>query len=202
MNADLLNLPWQIQVSLTSGYAGYMIAYVGLRESHRTIDTAFITLAFGLVATGTLWFLSDAVVSIAAVVAFILTCISAVVWRKWGINVAHWFFRKANLSWANDDPSALATLTRSTKYHVTQVGVLLDDGTWLTCEDASQFANSPFGPCVIGPSGDIGLYLTNEEKPGRKAKKMKTVRDAHFGDRITYIPASRIRQITFRHRRR
>ena len=40
MNAELLNLPWQIQVSLASGYAGYMLAYTGMRENHRTIDSA------------------------------------------------------------------------------------------------------------------------------------------------------------------
>lgn len=202
MNTELLNLPWQIQVTLASGYAGYMIAYVGLRESHKTIDTAFIALAFGLVATATLWFLSSYAVTTAGAAAFVFTCVAAFLWRKWGIGALHWVYRKADMSWGNDDPTALATLTRSTRFYVTQMGILLDDGTWLTCEDASQFANSPFGPCVIGPTGDIGVYLTDEEKPDGTTKKLKSVRDDHYGDRITYIPASRIRQITFRHRRR
>ena len=202
MSAELLNLPWQIQASLASGYAAYMIAYIGLRESHRTIDTAFITLAFGLVATGVLWIFADTAPLVAGASAFILACAGAVIWRKWGIDAVHWFFRKANLSWANNDPTALATLTRSTKFYVTQVAVLLEDGTWLSCEDASQFADAPFGPCTIGPGADIGIYLTDEEKPDGTQKKFKTVRDSGYGDRITYIPASRIRQVTFRHRPR
>lgn len=202
MNAELHNLPWHIQVTLASGYAGYLMAYVGLRESHKTIDTAFIVLAFGLVATATLWLLSAYPPLASGAAAFVSTCAAAFAWRKWGISILHWFYRKANLSWGNDDPTALATLTRSTRFYVTQIGVLLDDGTWLTCEDASKFADAPFGPCVIGPTGDIGLYLTAEEKPDGTSRQLSTVRNDHYGDRITYIPAARIRQITFRHRRR
>jgi hypothetical protein len=197
--AEYANLPWQIQVSLASGYAAYMLAYLGMKESHRTIDTTFLVLAFGLIATGALWVLTDQPNLVAGVSAFVLTLTGAFLWRKWGMDAVRWFFRLTDMSWLNNDPSALATLTRSTKYYVKQIGVELDDGTWLTCEDAAQFADAPFGPCAIGPSGDIGLYLTHIEKRGRKQKRLSTVRDSVHGDRITYIPATRIRQITVRH---
>lgn len=35
MDEKLLSLPWQIQVSLGSGYAAYMLAYAGIREHPR-----------------------------------------------------------------------------------------------------------------------------------------------------------------------
>ncbi|HZS62890.1 MAG TPA: hypothetical protein VFA53_00095 [Xanthobacteraceae bacterium] len=200
MNAELLNLSWQVQVSLASGYVAYTVAYLGFREHHRPIDTILLTLVFGLFATATLWFLSNQSALISGAAAFFVACISAVIWRKWGVRLRQKLLRVLNLTWGNDDPSALATLTRSTDHYVTQVGVALDDGTWLTCEDTSKFSDAPFGPCIIGPSGDIGLYLTQEEKPNGKRKKIKTARNEYYGDRITYIPASRIRQITLRHR--
>jgi len=48
----LLNLPWNIQIALASGYAAYLLGYRGVRAAHKAIDIAFITLVFGLVATG------------------------------------------------------------------------------------------------------------------------------------------------------
>jgi hypothetical protein len=52
MSVDLLALPWQVQLTLASGYAAYALAYSGIRAHHQTIDVAFATLVFGLVATG------------------------------------------------------------------------------------------------------------------------------------------------------
>jgi hypothetical protein len=33
MDATLLNLPWQVQLSLASGYAAYLVANTGIRET-------------------------------------------------------------------------------------------------------------------------------------------------------------------------
>ena len=79
--------------------------------------------------------------------------------------------------------------------------MLLDDGTWLRCDDTSKFNDAPYAPCLIGPSGDVALYLTHEEPPGGPAKEMTTVIDAHYGDRLTYVPANRVRRLTVRHMR-
>lgn len=51
METTLLNLPWQIQFSLASGYAAYLVANTGNREHHQPVDVAFSTLLFGLFAT-------------------------------------------------------------------------------------------------------------------------------------------------------
>ena len=149
-----------------------------------------------------MWLLASQPALLQGGAAFVGTVTAAVLWRLFGIEAVHWAFRKANLSWANNDPSALATLTRSTRYYVTQIGVRLNDGRWLTCEDASKFQDAPFGPCTIGPSGDVGLYLTREEQPDGTCRDLNSVRDPSYGDRITYVPASQIQQITFRHKPR
>jgi hypothetical protein len=201
MNDTLLNLPWQIQVSLASGYAAYLLSYRGIRFGHRTIDTTFITVAFGLIATGVMALLKAEKPLLSGVAAFAITCLAALIWRRFLRHLVQLMMHKLDISWANDDPSALATLSSNNRYKVSQVAVELDDGTWLRCDRTDKYADAPFGPMVLGPDGDIALYLTHEEKLGKAVKELGTVRDPSWGDRITYIPAARIRQITFRHRR-
>lgn len=204
MNADLLSLPWEIQVSLASGYAGYVIAYAGLREGRRTTDIVFITLIFGLLATGALAVAAHYELNViaAGLAAFLLCVTSGILWRKWGRDILRRLLRHINVAWSNDDPSALATLSTNSVYPVKQIAVLLDDGTWLRCDDATKFNDAPFGPCLIGPNGDVALYLTHEERPGEEARELTTVSVPEWGDRITYVPASRIRRMTVRHLRR
>lgn len=201
MNTELLNLPWQIQVSLAAGYSAYMLAYIGLRHTHRQIDTVLISVVFSLIASGSLVLFSrwtDRPLSLSAA-AFIATCLTAVAWRKWGRSALERGLRLIDVTWANDDPSSLVTLSANSKFRLSQIAVLIDDGTWLQCNDTKKFSDAPFAPFLLGPNGDVALYLTHEEKPGETAKELTTVRHEHYGDRITYVPAARIRQITFRH---
>lgn len=204
MYPELLNLPVGIQLSLASGYAAYHFAYVGIRDHHKTIDVAFITLVFGLVAT-VAFSLFSAITHpfLAGLAAFIAAISAGVVWRKWGRDWLESDLRGKDLTWANDDPSALRTITSSTKFQFTQVAVELNDGTWLECEDTRNFSDCPYGPFTLGPKGDLALYLTHEKKPNsKKPKKLTSVSLADWGDRMTYIPASQIRRMTFRMKRK
>jgi len=195
---DILNnLPWQIQVSLASGYAAYLLAYRGIRFGHRAVDTTFITLVFSLVATAILNLLGSlAHPVVSGAVAFFCACAIAILWCRFFRSWLYHFLKWAKVSWTDDDPSALATLSSNSKFSISQIAVELDNGAWLQCKEAAKFSDAPFGPFVIGPNGDVALYLTHEED-----KELKTVRDAHWGDRITYVPASRVRRITLRHGR-
>jgi hypothetical protein len=196
---DLLRLPWEIQLALASGYAAYVVAYTGMRERQRTIDIAFISLVFSLVATLVLWLLSSQSIVIASVAAFIASVLAGAAWRKFGRPLTLAALRAGNVTWSDDEPSALATLSCSTKFYVSQIAVLLDDGTWLSCKDTAPFADAPFGPCQIGPNGDVAMYLTHEEPPGGEEREVPNVRNVAYGDRVTYIPASKIKRITLRH---
>lgn len=204
MNVDLLTLPWELQVALAGGYAAYVVAYTGLRARHRTVDVVFITLVFGLIATATLGLLAQEFGRPVwrGATAIAVTVIGGFLWRRWGRDVLAWSLRKFDVSWSDDSPSALETISENSKHPVTQIAVMLDDGTWLRCDDTSKFADSPQGPCIIGPNGDVALYLTHEDPKGDASKDQTTVVDEHWGDRITYIPASRIRYINLRRKRR
>lgn len=201
MSADLLKLPWEIQVAAASGYAAYVVAYTGLRSRHQTIDVLLITLVFSLIASLALWLFSGAGEFWRGIAALGGSLVCGVVWRRWGRPLAPKVLRALNATWADDAPSALATLSDNTSNRITQIAVLLDDGTWLECREAIKFANVPHGPCVIGPNGDIALYLTHEESPTGETKELTNVRNEHYGDRITYIPASRIKRMTMRYQK-
>lgn len=201
---DLLKLPWDLQVPLASGYAAYVLAYTGLRNRQKTVDVAFISLVFSLIATGVLALAAKRSVEPiqASGLAFAVTVISGAIWRKLGRPFVGWSLRAANITWANDDPSALATLSENTKCYVTQVAVQLDDGSWLSCQSAVDFTGAPFGPFQLGPNGDIALYVTDITEADGTDKPQLTLRDPAYGDRITYVPAARIKRITVRYLRK
>lgn len=213
MNHELLELPWKVQLVLASGYAGYLVAYAGIRSHHKAMDSAAISLIFGLIATLVMFLMggigrwpggagaTDSLGTvISGAVAFAVTLLSAAVWRRW-LRVA-WeeFLHSQRVSWSNDDPTALQTLSAGTTHHVTQIAVLLDDGTWLCCDDTAAFRDAPYGPCLIGQSGDVAIYLTSIASAEADARPQPNVRNEHYGDLITYVPAARIRRITLRHR--
>ncbi|MGB8363524.1 MAG: hypothetical protein ACLQUZ_01290 [Rhizomicrobium sp.] len=198
MNETILNLPWQIQVVLAGGYAGYLLAYVGIRDGHRTVDTVFVALVFGVVASATLAVFETYPHLLAGTLAFIAPCVAAVVWRRFGRGVLHKLLRRWDVSWADDTPSAWAKFQENSDDRMSQIAVELDDYTWLECEELADFENAPFGPVYLGTRGDIALYVTRVKKKGEDARSQDTVRNPDFGDRITYVPASRIRRVTMR----
>ena len=207
--ADLNALPVLTQIVLASGYVAYRIGYQGVGTHQRPIEIVFGSLAFSLIASGVLALLSlctsDPVVNdrvplvVNGCVAVVVTLAAGVLWRKWG---GEWFFvlmRKWDISWANDRPSALGAIIHNNKFRVSQVAVELDDGTWLRCDNTSDFSAAPFGPCLLGPDGSVGLYLTHVDDPKGESKKLRTTVDPHYGHRITYVPANKIRRVALRH---
>lgn len=193
------NLPWQIQTSLVCGYAAYLVAYMGIRFSHSAVDTFFVSLAFGLVATAMLWLARGMDPVYAVVIAFLVTLTAGILWRKLFRDVFHAALQAMNITWSNDDPSALATLSANSKHRMSQFAVQLNDGTWLYCENPKQFSDAPFKPVILGPTGDVAMYVTHKEPPGHDREEISRVRDQHYGDKITYLPAASIRQFIIRH---
>jgi hypothetical protein len=200
MDASLLNLPVQIQIALGSGYAAYMTAHAGIRGHHSATEVAMRSIAYGLVATAALALMprgSNMVVG--GAVTFLITIFAAMFWRRIGCRLWRDLLRRAGVSWSDDSPSAWMSFGENTDHYVSQIAVQLDDGTWLQCNDTARFRDAPFGPCVLGSNGDVALYLTHEEEPDGKSKELKTVLDPHYGARLTYVPAARIKRVTMRH---
>jgi hypothetical protein len=204
MNPELLNLPWQVQLSLASGYAAYLVANAGNRDHHSAIDVAFTTLLFGLFAT-LLYNLAISLLSasahtavLAGIAAFCVTAMLGALWRKWGRPLFFKLMRDWGIAISNDDPSALTTILADAATRVSQISVKTEDGCWLHCDDTRLFANSPRGPVVIGPSGDVGLYLTHFHTADGELKAVEDFRNPDHGDMMTYVPASRVVRIKLR----
>ena len=205
MDGQLLKLPGQIQLALGSGYAAYLLSYVGISEHHTTVDVTFKSLVFSLVATGVFNGLSQWVTNVylRGCIAFILCCACGLVWRRYFREPLRKSLRKTDVSWSDDDPSALASILGNSENRMSQLSVLLDDGTWLICKTLYAYENSPFGPCKLGTSGDIAMYVTHiQDKKSlfKKAKErpQKELSNNYWGDNLTYIPSSKIRYVKFR----
>lgn len=197
---DLLSSPWQIQLALGSGYAAYLLAYMGRREHHKAIDTTFRTLAFGLVATVIISLLTTLPVYVVVPAAFVPTILAGALWRKFGMTMYDWAVRKADVSWSDDTPTAWQSITVcNSKHFVSQISVQLEDGSWLRCIDTRRFEDSPFGPATFGSNGDVAIYVTDEESATGEDVDIGNVDEPYWGPRLTYIPASRIRRVALRH---
>lgn len=199
MDEKFLSLPWEIQIALGSGYLAYALAYLGIKDHHKPIDTAFRTIAFGLCATSVLALL-PATYGFWRVTAAVLTSlVSGALWRYWFADGVQWLIRKADLSWSDETPSAWSKITlHNNRTYVSQVSVQLDDDSWLFCDDTRQFAESPYGPCVLGSNGDVAIYATHKCRPGEDIVPDADVRDPYHGDKLTYVPAGKIRRVSLR----
>jgi hypothetical protein len=189
-------------VALASGYAAYLLSYMGMRDHHGAVDVAFRSLVFSLIASSVLALTPHWGVVVSAAAAFFATLIVGVLWRRLGQRLLRLLVRSTDMTWSDDDPSALATLCSNADKRVSQIAIQLDDGTWLRCDNTSVFADAPFGPCVLGPKGDVALYLTHVETAAGDVRELTSVRDAYHGDRITYVPSERIRRMTLRYSKR
>ncbi|MEO9229099.1 MAG: hypothetical protein ABI216_09170 [Devosia sp.] len=175
-----------------------MIAYTGIRHHHQTIDTTFRTVAFGLVATAVMLSMPTSGKVFVISVAVAATVAAGVLWRTVGMALWEAALRWLDISWADDTPSAWAKLSADQRYHITQISVLTTDGVRLRCNDAASCGRLPLGPCILGTNGDILLYITHIKKPGEDEKESVGMNDAHHGAKLTYLPASSIKQLDIR----
>lgn len=200
MTPDLLTLPWQIQIALGGGYAAYTLAYVGLRKFHTASDVFFKTIIFSLFASG-IFFLRLPVNWIAESAMGVGTAIAVGV--LWNVVLRHWYIKilKTIGIHSNDLPTAWLSISHDQEHYFTQLAVILDDGSCLSCDDLVQFANSPNGPAIFGTDGDLALYVTHIKKAPGDLSQQTSIIDEYHGDRMTYIPSDKIARITFRKKR-
>jgi hypothetical protein len=195
---EFLKISIDLQIAVGCGYAAYMLAYSGHRRSMTDFDRVFSTITFSAVASIVIFAAHRFGMWIYAPVAFFTSVIIALAWRRIMRKFVVNFLRALDITCSDEHTSALNTISQGTDNYISQVSVLLDDGTWLRCDDATSFSDSPFGPCIIGEGGDVALYLTHEELKDQAEKKQDTVRDSYWGDRITYVPAGRVKMINLR----
>lgn len=129
-DVSLLNLPWATLVTLTSGYIGYFIANVGLKDHHKPIEVTFSSLIFGLTAMmayqAVMWAGLNAWLATPALLCAV-TC--GAWWRRYG---RKWMYRllwNNDISWSDNTSSAWQAMFDQTGFSVTEVRVILRDGS-------------------------------------------------------------------------
>ncbi|MFI8667133.1 hypothetical protein ACIGGE_11915 [Qipengyuania sp. NPDC077410] len=198
--SDIAALPWQLQLVLASGYCAYLVAFVGLKHTHKAADTIFGTLAFGLVALALLglipatvhWLLTGAI-------AFGASVIAAVLWRWMIRQRLRDLFRNSGYSTADNTPSAWDRLLEGGYKGATQLTVELEDGRYLYCSDAERAGKHPFGPFILGTSGDVLLYVdSSKNADGKELDHTAAAFAGEWGNLLTYVPSSSIRKLSIR----
>ncbi|EEI9429493.1 hypothetical protein RDB90_004333 [Salmonella enterica] len=204
IDANLINLPWATLVTLASGYIGYFIANVGLKDHHKTVDITFATLVFSLLPTlgytlismiCTGFFTTYASTTSAVVIAVVTGALWRICGRKWMYGI----LRALNISWSDNTNSAWQQMFGLTDYRCTELFVILKDGSGLQSRPLSRFEGLPNGPFTLGNSGDVILYVTHTSEPDSDDWiEFEEVIHKSWGALATYIPADQIAKVEIR----
>lgn len=203
-DVSLLNLPWATLVVLVTGYVGYFIANVGLKDNHPPLEITFSTLVFGLLAS--LPYSLTLQISpphlqtyLATFVALTFAFVTGSIWRKYGRKGMYRFLRKYNISWSDSTRSAWEAMFDHTEFSVTDVYVFLKDGSGLRSRLPGNYEGWPNGPFTLGNKGDMTLYVTHRLPiTGNTWEEQEDVVHSSWGALATYIPAEQITRVSIR----
>jgi len=199
IDASLLDLPWATLVTLASGYVGYFIANVGLKDHHKNVDITFSTLVFGLFSATAYGAFPSHAVYWSTLVALATAMITGAIWRKYGRKWMYQIMRALNISWSDGTNSAWQQVFGQIGYRTTEVFVILKDGSGLLSRNLARFEGLPNGPFALGNTGDVILYVTHHSAPDSDDwHEFAGVIDDDWGALATYIPADQIARVEIR----
>jgi hypothetical protein len=198
----LLALPYEVQIVLFAGYAGYKIATIGRPVRHRTEDFLLQVLLFGtigrLAVAGAMlsgFTLPDgdsARLFIVGTTTLFVSMLSAAVWRM-KLQKVWW----QAMSWINvyhDDhePSAFASvLAEKARWRLIQIHC--DDGRVYESDFEFVPDNLPLGRILLNDDG-VTMYVTRIYRPDETEVDL-LVRDEGYGYRVNYFPTATIKRL-------
>ncbi len=214
--SELLELSWKSQIVLVGGYLSYVVAYSGRRGSHGPTDILGIILCFGGIglifvelfesAVRIFTTNSDSLSEPSRVVdgaywigavSLLVPLLCAVAWRGF---LNEWIWRKIKeITGDHEDglPSAWLTIVQQKGLEYAQLVVTLKSGVVYESYPLGDFNGYPNGPCVFGPDGGIGMYVTYITNANDQGRPVDNILDAD-GCRMTFIPSSEIAEVDFR----
>lgn len=194
-----------LQVALGGGYLGYVTAYAGLRRGHDQIDSAFISIAFGVPALMVFKYLESASWQadwlrnwVAAPVAVIVSLLVGALWRAVGAGL--WRGAVAYFKVHQDDGTLTAwdALIQKPRQTVDQLSVHTKDGRTLYMNTRDRYLDGPHRGLILGGNGDIVMVVEEERIPGKDGDETRTGIVTDNGTRLTYLPASEIARVNIR----
>lgn len=207
---EFVDAPWTTILTLASGYAGYFVAHVGLRDHHQPLDQAFRVIFYGF------WGIFAHVLArswagvdilTASLIAVAASALLGAFWRKTGKKLLSKLLRDSGISMSDDIPTAWSALAEvGEDVDAYQLKVCLIDGTLFFCNDLSRFKDFPNGACVLGGAGDVLMYVTDVGKISssgeREWKQVPGILNEDYGAAITYIPKDQIARVEIRRAKR
>jgi hypothetical protein len=192
-----------LQAALAGGYLGYVTAYAGLRRGHAQIDSAFISLAFGVPALLVFTLIEQSGIPashswVAASVAVVTSLVSGGIWRVVGTKC--WRKLVSILKVHQDDGTSTAwdALIQRPELYVEQVSVHTKDGRTLFMNSLGPYEKLPHKGLILGGTGDIVMVVEEERIPGKPEDEERQGVITDAGLRMTYLPASEIARINLR----
>ena len=188
---------------LAGGYLGYRLAYTGKDRNHKTADTVFLSLVFGLVAKIVYGWLDGFRYPSWVTVALALMSALAVsaVWRKWGQRSVFKIFRKTRISSHDSLQTAWDSILADDGMKASQIVVRRKDGITVMCNDLHAFEKTRTGPFYLGQDGSVALYVTHQkETNGDWEDVSDDINSPDGGSLITIIPAGQITSTQLRNK--
>lgn len=198
----LLSLPYELQITLVSGYFGYKISSIGKGRAHRTEDFLLQVLSFGLLARASvalgLWarplpaaIPEAGIIACIAVATVLFGLIFGMFWRSYGES---WMRLAMNcLGIYRDDHEASvwqSIMNRRGGWTVLQI--YLENGVVLEA-NFSRMRPYPKVPVVINDDG-VGVYLTGRYKDDGTYEEWEIT--GNDGDlTFTFIPRAEIKRM-------
>ena len=117
-------------------------------------------------------------------------------------NVVYDWLRKRGLMAENNMPSTWDSIIQEPDTVWSQLSVTTDDDRIYHCTNTGLFADAAIELPDIDREGNVALYCDKLTLPDGTEKEQSTTRTEGWGDRLTYIPASRIRRVQLRVQRK
>lgn len=208
---DLLALTFELQVALVAGYLGFSVGTAGLRHGIKSEDAIFQIIVYALPAAILMHLPSDVIrdrlpenraVYLLALLSVLATVSVALLWRRWVRGAWYDWLRKRGLMAENNMPSTWDSIIQEPDTVWSQLSVTTDDDRIYHCTNTGLFADAAIELPDIDREGNVALYCDKLTLPDGTEKEQSTTRTEGWGDRLTYIPASRIRRVQLRVQRK
>lgn len=192
---DILDVPFEIQAMLVSGYLAYRISVVGIDREIKGQDQFFQILVFGFLA----WYLGqirrpESLAVFVAIMLFIAIFL-AIIWRANGREFTSWIMKKMGIHTASPYSNVILELVHGhSKLHWRYISVVLKNGK-VYKSDCAKLDTVPSAPdkLFIDEYGNVGLYVTDTWSEEDGEKTVLFIDNGTF--ELTYIPAIEIQSI-------
>lgn len=216
---SLLNLSFEIQLILVSGYLGYWISTIGIGYKSKTTDVVMQILVFAVFAKlglliyqyilsvfGKTYYLGnfaskgDAQLNIwslfifvgAIFIAILTSCIFAMVWRWRVRSYIEEIMRTLKVHSYIHKPTSLSGMKESfSKNQIDYLSVVLKDGSFYKSRTRELPITNKMRSGLIDADGGVAMYVTKKISADKTIVKNYKL-DANV---MTYFAASEIQQI-------